>query len=113
MLHRFRRRWSELTFSLCATLVLLLQPIGASADAELGSVLKPDLRLLIDISGSMKDSDPDSLRAPALELMVRLLPEGAKAGVKVGAFLVVGGILAFAVSVWGLLTGKIDIFNYL
>ncbi|MFV0478922.1 MAG: VWA domain-containing protein [Parahaliea sp.] len=42
---------------------------------------QPDLRLLIDISGSMKESDPDNLRGPALELIVRLLPDGAKAGV--------------------------------
>lgn len=51
-----------------------------SADPVRGG-MKPDLRLLIDISGSMKESDPDNLRGPALELIVRLLPEGAKAGV--------------------------------
>jgi len=53
----------------------------AYADAGLASGLKPDVRLLIDISGSMRDSDPDNLRSPALELIVRLLPEGSKAGV--------------------------------
>ena len=58
-----------------------LLPLSVAADTGHGSGLKPDLRLLIDISGSMKQSDPDNLRAPALELMVRLLPEGAKAGV--------------------------------
>ncbi len=41
----------------------------------------PDVRLLIDVSGSMKQSDPNNLRAPALELIVRLLPPGSKAGV--------------------------------
>lgn len=41
----------------------------------------PDVRLLIDVSGSMKQSDPTNLRAPALELIVRLLPPGSKAGV--------------------------------
>jgi hypothetical protein len=41
----------------------------------------PDVRLLIDVSGSMRDSDPNNLRAPALELMLRLLPEGSRAGV--------------------------------
>lgn len=51
------------------------------ADAGLSSGLQPDVRLLIDISGSMKVSDPDNLRAPALELIVRLLPEGSRAGV--------------------------------
>jgi len=41
----------------------------------------PDVRLLIDVSGSMRESDPQNLRKPALELMVQLLPEGSKAGV--------------------------------
>ena len=41
----------------------------------------PDVRLLIDISGSMRESDPANLRQPALELMLRLLPDGARAGV--------------------------------
>lgn len=63
------------------SLFLIFVPTHASADAALGDGLKPDVRLLIDISGSMKDSDPENLRAPALDLIVRLLPEGAKAGV--------------------------------
>ncbi len=41
----------------------------------------PDVRLLIDVSGSMRESDPHNLRKPALALMVQLLPEGSKAGV--------------------------------
>jgi Mg-chelatase subunit ChlD len=41
----------------------------------------PDVRLLIDVSGSMRQSDPQNLRAPALDLMVQLLPEGSRAGV--------------------------------
>ncbi|QIB67337.1 VWA domain-containing protein [Kineobactrum salinum] len=52
----------------------------AVADVSAGGP-RPDLRLLIDISGSMKQSDPDNLRGPALELIVRLLPEGSRAGV--------------------------------
>ena len=50
------------------------------ADAGLPD-LKPDVRLLIDISGSMKESDPDNLRAPAVDLIVRMLPEGSRAGI--------------------------------
>lgn len=67
--------------TLCALLLAcaVLLPSGAGAASQLG--LKPDLRLLIDISGSMKSSDPDNLRGPALELIVRLLPDGARAGV--------------------------------
>ena len=64
-----------------AVIALLCMPLRVSADAALGEGLKPDVRLLIDISGSMKDSDPENLRAPALDLIVRLLPEGSKAGV--------------------------------
>jgi hypothetical protein len=62
-------------------LCLALLAPAAWSDASLGGGLKPDVRLLIDISGSMKESDPDNLRAPALELIVRLLPEGSRAGV--------------------------------
>ena len=61
--------------------LLLLAPAKARCDAAAAASLKPDVRLLIDISGSMRQSDPDNLRAPALDLIVRLLPEGAKAGV--------------------------------
>lgn len=41
----------------------------------------PDVRIPIDISGSIKDNDPNKLRGPALELLVQQLPDGAKAGV--------------------------------
>ncbi len=40
-----------------------------------------DIRVLIDISGSMLENDPNNLRVPALELLIDLLPEGSKAGV--------------------------------
>lgn len=40
-----------------------------------------DIRILIDVSGSMKLNDPDNLRAPALRLLANLLPTNAKAGV--------------------------------
>lgn len=40
-----------------------------------------DVRVIIDISGSMKQNDPENLRVPALNLIVEMLPEGAKAGV--------------------------------
>ncbi|WP_196137705.1 VWA domain-containing protein [Aliikangiella sp. G2MR2-5] len=42
---------------------------------------KPDVRLLIDISGSMKKNDPNNLRVPALQLVTNLMPQGAEAGV--------------------------------
>ncbi len=40
-----------------------------------------DVRVIIDISGSMKQNDPDNLRIPALNLIVEMVPEGARAGV--------------------------------
>lgn len=61
----------------CALLLLQVLPIPlAQAQDQL-----PDVRLLIDVSGSMRESDPRNLRKPALELMVRLLPAGSRAGV--------------------------------
>lgn len=41
----------------------------------------PDVRLLIDVSGSMRKNDPHNLRVPALRLVNELLPAGAEAGV--------------------------------
>ncbi|MFT5593532.1 MAG: hypothetical protein ACI8SR_001913 [Oceanicoccus sp.] len=40
-----------------------------------------DVRVIIDISGSMKQNDPENLRIPALNLIVEMIPEGARAGV--------------------------------
>ncbi|WP_328985251.1 vWA domain-containing protein [Thiorhodovibrio winogradskyi] len=40
-----------------------------------------DLRFLIDVSGSMRENDPQNLRVPALRLVSELLPGGSKAGV--------------------------------
>lgn len=40
-----------------------------------------DVRILIDVPGSMKKNDPKNLRTPALEMIVGLLPEQSKAGV--------------------------------
>ena len=40
-----------------------------------------DTRILIDVSGSMKNNDPANLRRPALRLLVGLLPDDARAGV--------------------------------
>ena len=40
-----------------------------------------DIRIVIDVSGSMQQTDPDNLRAPALRLINGLIPSGSKAGV--------------------------------
>ncbi|WP_091332638.1 vWA domain-containing protein [Allochromatium warmingii] len=40
-----------------------------------------DVRLLIDVSGSMRQNDPQNLRAPALQIVNELIPLGTSAGV--------------------------------
>lgn len=49
--------------------------------AKATKVLPSDVRVLIDISGSMKQTDPQNLRKPAMDLIVRLLPDKSRAGV--------------------------------
>lgn len=55
----------------------------ANANAEEAVVTKPsvDVRVLIDVSGSMKQNDPRNLRIPALKLLVNLLPPDSQAGI--------------------------------
>lgn len=57
--------------------LVLLVPLSAQEP----QTEQADIRLVVDISGSMKRTDPDNLRRPALSLLVRLLPPGARAGV--------------------------------
>ena len=52
--------------------LLLLSPALSAA---------PDIRILVDVSGSMKTTDPQNLRMPALRMLAQLLPAGATAGV--------------------------------
>ncbi len=40
-----------------------------------------EVRVLIDVSGSMKQTDPNNLRVPALKLLLELLPPETRAGV--------------------------------
>jgi len=40
-----------------------------------------DVRLLVDVSGSMKSGDPENLRQDVLNSLVELLPPGSRAGV--------------------------------
>lgn len=66
---------AALSFALCTAFA------PARADDETGPPLSADVRMLIDVSGSMKQNDPGNLRRPALELVVQLLQDGDKAGV--------------------------------
>lgn len=56
---------------------LLAIPAGMLCAAEPVS----DIRVLIDVSGSMKQNDPKNLRIPALKLLTGLLESGSQAGV--------------------------------
>ncbi|SFU35614.1 TIGR03503 family protein [Halomonas korlensis] len=42
---------------------------------------RPDVRVIIDVSGSMRENDPEQLSTSAMELLVSLLPWGVSAGV--------------------------------
>ena len=65
----------------CLALLLLCAAIPLSY-AQAPEAAKPsDVRLVIDISGSMKKNDPQNLRRPALDMLVQLLPKGSKAGI--------------------------------
>jgi uncharacterized protein (TIGR03503 family) len=63
-----------LTFILLTSLLSIRQVFAADEPVS-------DVRILIDVSGSMKKNDPKNLRSPALEMIVGLLPEHSKAGV--------------------------------
>ncbi|WP_336366636.1 vWA domain-containing protein [Marinobacter sp. C2H3] len=53
---------------------------GAQDKATLTVPGRPDVRLIVDISGSMKQTDPENLRQPAVRLLAGLLPGNAEAG---------------------------------
>lgn len=59
-------------------LLLAFAGIGAS---QASTPEKKDVRVLIDISGSMRQNDPENLRRPALRMLAGLLQPGTQAGV--------------------------------
>ncbi len=54
---------------------------GVPAAVDAGPEPISDVRVLIDVSGSMKQNDPGNIRIPALKLLVNLLPPESRAGV--------------------------------
>ncbi len=60
----------------CTTLLISLFLMGTTYGAG-----NKDIRILIDVSGSMKQNDPQNLRIPALRLLTELLPDGTRAGI--------------------------------
>lgn len=71
---------SHIKSFISAVCLLLISTASYHSQAESASD-RSDLRVLIDISGSMKENDPENLRAPALKLLVGLLPDNVDAGV--------------------------------
>lgn len=59
-------------------LLLAFAGIGAS---QASTPEKKDVRVLIDISGSMRQNDPENLRRPALRMLAGLLQPGTQSGV--------------------------------
>lgn len=69
-------------------IVILLAPVWLNAEslpaqkAQLENKNGPsDVRVIIDISGSMKETDPNNLRHSALNMLAEMLPEKSQAGV--------------------------------
>lgn len=59
----------------------LTAAVHAQAAPDGRSTGAADLRVVVDVSGSMKTHDPDRLAASAMDLLVSLLPDGGRAGV--------------------------------
>ena len=64
---------------LCFTLAVLLTWMLSPVQAQEGQAPR-DIRVVVDISGSMKLNDPDNLRRPAVRLIAGLLPDGTRVG---------------------------------
>ena len=65
----------------CLLIVVLLLATAATVAGETPMPGKNDVRVLIDISGSMRQNDPENLRRPALRMLAGLLQPGTRAGV--------------------------------
>jgi uncharacterized protein (TIGR03503 family) len=65
----------------CTFLLFSCLSFALLAAEEEDKNLPYDVRIIIDISGSMKQTDPNNLRIPALNLLLELMPEGAQAGI--------------------------------
>ena len=61
--------------TICYVFTLVIIPIDAHAEKG------RDFRVLVDVSGSMKQSDPNDMRKPAVELLIRLAPDKSLVGI--------------------------------
>ncbi|WP_110685323.1 VWA domain-containing protein [Salinicola aestuarinus] len=69
------------TLRLLCWLVLLVMATPVMAQSEPASGSAPDVRMVVDVSGSMKQNDPQNLRANALGFAAALLPPSATSSV--------------------------------
>ncbi|HET8849000.1 MAG TPA: vWA domain-containing protein [Marinobacter sp.] len=67
---KVKRMWIALVMA------LVFPATAAAQDSAPGA----DVRIVVDISGSMKETDPSNLRRPAVRLLARMLPSNASAG---------------------------------
>jgi len=72
-------RGINISCSKFALLTVVLISIACAAQTAPAAPI--DVRILIDVSGSMKANDPANLRVPALRLVAELMPRGAQAGI--------------------------------
>lgn len=70
-----------IAFLLLSNVVLISSVSAADDIAGDNKTLPYDVRIVVDISGSMKQTDPNNLRISALNLLLELMPEGAQAGI--------------------------------
>ena len=75
------RRGKYILSSCCAFLLSIIFLFQSERVLCRDKSLVPDIRILIDSTESMQKSDPQNLRISGLSLLVKLLPNGAKAGV--------------------------------
>lgn len=64
--------------TMCGLFILLFTGLASS---PVSANTPPELHVLIDVSGSMKQTDPQNLRRPALRLLGDLLPPSAQIGI--------------------------------
>lgn len=62
-------------------LIVLLWAALFAAQGAYAADPQPDMRVLIDISGSMKKTDPQNLRVPAAKLLLNLAKDNSRFGV--------------------------------
>lgn len=61
-------------------LVLAMASFGLLGAVPAQAVQAPEIHLVIDVSGSMKQTDPKNLRRPALRILADLLPDESTSG---------------------------------